>query len=685
MIDHSQLPIYGICLDPTCHSLRPYCNSCIQQLHSKHVASLISFEQIQSWIKSRMNSIPEIKKFIKLSQDLINILQFVNNFQEKEINQENMEKLRISQLNLLANDLTKIDHLLQFPNWSETNKQLLEIFKYCQTMKNIHYLELSKDQPENKNALEQNILVQVQPKKINVQKPLIDNFQDQNQQQQLGLEKEGLKQQEFPQELETEFWSGSRFIRTKLLINLQNNNQIQYILDGSIIRSDQIKDTSIRPEILTNLEQIQYLLWKGDFGNNNKKIGKWIATWMGNTLDSVGGQYTNDGKKNGKWKELFQNYWKEAQVYEEGDWKYNYQDKTINGGKYNQKGEKVGQWTELSENFWDKSQIIYNGEYKDGKKVGRWVIQYEGVEIGVKSLPFSANIKANDDIANSNKNGKWIELSDGFYCNSQVTYEGQYRNGKKIGRWDIWWKKDYDDKIKVQIGGGLYDEEYSFKIGKWIEQSERFWDNSQVILKGEYKNGKKIDLWTIEAFGQQVGGGLYNKENSNKIGNWIELCDGFYGAAQIIKKGQYLNGKKIGKWDICYRENENQPFIQIGGGVYDESTSVKIGNWIELSDEFFDRSQVTFNGGYKNGKKVGKWSSYLKKNYGDFQNVQIGGGSYNEQDSLKVGEWIDVKEQFIVFQQLVYKGVYRDGKKIGSWMEIEIRKNQTRGIVNYDK
>ncbi|CAD8151586.1 unnamed protein product [Paramecium pentaurelia] len=680
----------------------------MQQQHQKHVESLILFEQTSSWIKTRMNSISEIKKFIKMSLDLFHILQFVNNFQEKEINQEYMEKLGTSQLNMLANDLTKIDHLLQFPNWNEANKQLFQIFNFCQTTKNIH----QRDSIKYKGQIEQGIVQQ--------QYQYQYQYQQQQQQQQQLLQNDGFKQQEFPQEFQAEIWSGTRFIRTKLLINLKNNNEIQYIHDGSIIRRyDQVKDASIRPEILTNLEQIYYLQWKGEFGNN-KKIGRWIATWMGNTLNGVGGQYTNDGKKHGKWKELVQNYQKEAQVYEEGehdnglrigDWKYNYKDEIINGGIYNYKGEKDGQWTELSKKFWDKSQIIYNGEYKDGKKVGRWVIKYEGVEIGggqyqdyhpqnnlfgeydyqsilqqnsqVQQLPSSANIKV-DDIANSNKFGKWIELSNGFYSNSQVSCEGQYRNGKKNGRLDIWWKKNYDDKIKVQIGGGSYDEEHSFKIGKWVELSEGFWDNSQVILKGEYKNGKKIDLWTIEAFGKSIGGGSYDKDDSIKIGNWIELCDGFYGAAEIIYKGQYLSGKKVGKWDICYRQHENQTFMKIGGGLYDEITSVKIGDWIELSDGFWDRSQVTFNGGYKHGKKVGRWSSYLKKNYGDLKNVQIGGGSYNEQKSLKVGEWIDVKDEFNAFQQLVYKGEYKEGKKIGTCMEIEIRKNQTRGIVNYD-
>ncbi|CAD8173458.1 unnamed protein product [Paramecium octaurelia] len=740
IFDHSQLPIFGVCLDQKCNSQRPYCHKCMQSIHINHVTSLISFEEFSEWIRNRQNQIQELKKFITLSQLTTEQLKFINHIQEMEINQEKMQQLELSQLNIIAYNLTKIDHLLGFKDWQQTNKNLLEINKICQTMKQIAYMVSNKDQVQNlkKQNFEQNKLGQDQQQVINDKSPLINNPRVQiekiNQQQEVPNQK--IKWQEKSKEFELLIWSDPRFIRTKLQINQTKNTEVQYIKDGFILRSDLITTTD--QKILKNIEQIKNLEWRGNFGNNNLKVGKWVVTWLGKTLEGVGGLYTVDGQKHGRWRELSQNYWTLAQVYEEGEynnglrigvWKYFYQDKQINGGLYNNQGQKNGEWQELSTEFWDKSQIIYHGVYKNGNKVGRWVTKYEGSEIGgglyedyqeqdnfvlvqnnlFKEYDFqSIVLKQLDDdqsqnsiIDNStdsldhkyevvdnlicpNKVGKWIELSNGFYKNSQVTYEGEYRNGKKFGRWEILWKNSFEDKNKVQIGGGSYDQESQLKTGKWVELSEGFWENSQVIYKGEYKNGKKQNSWTIESLGEQIGGGSYDKEGQIKIGSWIEPINGYFGGAQVIEKGQYLNDKKVGKWDICYREQENQSFITIGGGSYDQNSSVKTGNWIELNEGFWDRSQVTFNGEYRNGKKVGRWNSYLKKNYGDYQNVQIGGGSYSEQDSLKIGEWIDLKDQFIVFQQLVYKGEYKDGKKIGTWMEIEIRKNETRGILNYE-
>lgn len=40
------------------------------------------------------------------------------------------------------------------------------------------------------------------------------------------------------------------------------------------------------------------------------------------------------------------------------------------------------------------------------------------------------------------KIGKWFELSDGFMDTSQVIYNGVYKNGEKVGRWDILWLED---------------------------------------------------------------------------------------------------------------------------------------------------------------------------------------------------------------------------------------------------
>ncbi|CAK67651.1 unnamed protein product (macronuclear) [Paramecium tetraurelia] len=48
-----------------------------------------------------------------------------------------------------------------------------------------------------------------------------------------------------------------------------------------------------------------------------------------------------------------------------------------------------------------------------------------------------------------NKLGNWVEVSEDFSEESQVTYVGVYNNGKKVGRWDIWYQED-DENIKMQ-------------------------------------------------------------------------------------------------------------------------------------------------------------------------------------------------------------------------------------------
>lgn len=44
------------------------------------------------------------------------------------------------------------------------------------------------------------------------------------------------------------------------------------------------------------------------------------------------------------------------------------------------------------------------------------------------------------------KNGRWIESSNECNEDKHVTFNGEYKNDKKIGRWDIWWKKFENSK-----------------------------------------------------------------------------------------------------------------------------------------------------------------------------------------------------------------------------------------------
>ncbi|CAD8117461.1 unnamed protein product [Paramecium primaurelia] len=264
---------------------------------------------------------------------------------------------------------------------------------------------------------------------------------------------------------------------------------------------------------MTNMEQIKYAQWQGEYGENNRKNGYWRVIWRGKPLRRVGGYYLN--------------------------------------------GLKQGIWNELNKNFWILAQIQESGQYFQGQKNGEWIYFFDDKKIGGGSYNQSGQ-----------KNGKWIELGDVFYNHSQVTYEGEYKNGKKIGLWDIWFKKHIVGKQNYMIGGGSYDQEDQNKIGKWIELSDGFQEFCQVTCSGEYKNGKRVGQWSIwykywETNNNEViGGGFYDEEGSMKIGRWIELSDEFKCDLQITINGEYNNGKRVGIWQKINIQN-NKIYSQI--------------------------------------------------------------------------------------------------------------------------
>ncbi|CAD8207732.1 unnamed protein product [Paramecium octaurelia] len=118
----------------------------------------------------------------------------------------------------------------------------------------------------------------------------------------------------------------------------------------------------------------------------------------------------------------------------------------IGGGKYDIQGEgmKNGFWTEPAGGFTANSQVFTNGWYKNGNKVGRWDVIFRGQQIGYGSYEILLH-------QGSIKIGRWIELSNGFYDDSQVTFVGEYENGKKVGQWDIFYQENQQDKEKQKM------------------------------------------------------------------------------------------------------------------------------------------------------------------------------------------------------------------------------------------
>ncbi|CAD8130671.1 unnamed protein product [Paramecium sonneborni] len=475
------------------------------------------------------------------------------------------------------------------------------------------------------------------------------------------LELEG-KQQQFNSML------GFLYEKTTFSIKFRDGQRM-YIKDGCVIRQDTTKYPDHKQEVYRNFEQAQFLVWNGKYGRDDKKIGKWSAFWMEDDKIKVGGGwFDNNGQKYGKWIELSENYSKVSKLtyvgqYNNGirigQWDIYYNDTIIGLGVYNQKGMKNGEWTILHENFWNRCQIIYIGQFLDGKRISEWKTFYRF------SYKDSFNFFSSGQYNQSGKKiGEWNEFDENFWHDHEVISCGKYDSGKKIGKWIIKFRNFFYEQFQI-IGGGNYDENGK-KIGKWIELSEYFLSNCQTFLIGEYENGKRVGKW--ELYFQQnskkeykrkknlIGGGVYDK-NGIKDGKWIEL----YGSnlietftlCSVFYQGSYIKGQRVGKWEIFQNSQK------IGGGVY-EQPDIKTGPWIEIHNNYCNECRVFYTGEYKDGWKIGKWSTL------DHYDYILGGGKYNNQ-GLKIGKWIEICENYDEEYQIYQVGEFKNGIKIGKW------------------
>ncbi|CAD8187990.1 unnamed protein product [Paramecium octaurelia] len=184
------------------------------------------------------------------------------------------------------------------------------------------------------------------------------------------------------------------------------------------------------------------------------------------------------------------------------------------GGHYDLEGNgnKIGKWIDLDDQFLKGKYVTYRGLYKNGEKVGRWDILISDIH---KDTDVQFGGGHYDDGGNGNKIGRWIDLDDQFLKGQNLSHRGLYKNGKKVGRWDIWFS-DLQKGTDVQIGGGSYDEEgREFKIGMW-RQIDRFYSESFYTTENcEYDHGKQ--LTSRISFNQNSSINTYKNNKMNYI------------------------------------------------------------------------------------------------------------------------------------------------------------------------
>ncbi|CAK94681.1 unnamed protein product (macronuclear) [Paramecium tetraurelia] len=215
------------------------------------------------------------------------------------------------------------------------------------------------------------------------------------------------------------------------------------------------------------------------------------------------------------------------------------------GGLYNQDGLKDGNWIDLHDDYWQFCQVTYLGEYSNGIKQKQWKSNY--YQSNVQQLQ---KILSGGGIYDEfgQKQGRWVDLHDNFHNGCQVTLVGEYQNNKKVGQWDAMYMEQNLKDVR-KIGGGIYDENET-KVGFWMDLHEYFCDTQYIIISGQYKNGIKVGKVEIEFKKQyeneqkKIGGGIID-ENGLKDGQWIELSDTFCFFQFDTIINQYKNGRKI--------------------------------------------------------------------------------------------------------------------------------------------
>ncbi|CAD8059462.1 unnamed protein product [Paramecium primaurelia] len=159
-----------------------------------------------------------------------------------------------------------------------------------------------------------------------------------------------------------------------------------------------------------------------------------------------------------------------------------------------------------------------------------------------------------------------------------------------------------------QVAGDFMIMKLYLKLGNGLNQTTYLHLIFKSLIQVIIKLKKKLENGIFSTY--FIGGGLYDQENQKKISKMIDLSDEFSKESQVTYVGKNQKGNKVGRWNIQFKNENVQIILQIicGGGQFSEENSIKIGKWVEVIDNFgagVGQLKVTYNGEYNYGKKVG--------------------------------------------------------------------------------
>ena len=372
------------------------------------------------------------------------------------------------------------------------------------------------------------------------------------------------------------------------------------------------------------------LIYEGEF-LNCRKNGKGKEYYIDDEKLIFEGEYLN-GKRNGNGKEYHR---KSGKLIFEGEY--------LNG-------ERNGNGKEYHLN----DELMFEGEFKNGK---RW----NGIVYSEDKRQKYELKDGNGFMLEYDYGGKWIlidkeylqfegEYLNGvrhgngkeFDCKGKITFEGEYKEGK---RWngrvrDV----DKNREFTLKDGNGYLVEsnylttffEGDIKKGERNGKGKEYGDNSIIEYEGDYLNDKKNGKGKSYHFsgnlkfegdfknGEKNGKGKEYDFNGNLIfeGEYLNGKKNGEGKEynlnkEIIFEGEYLNNwRRRGKEYVKGKLEFNGEYLfnkKWNGKGYNESGDIiyEINNGNGSTRQYDDNGELKYEGGYLNGKRSGKGKEYV--------------------------------------------------------------------------
>ncbi len=362
----------------------------------------------------------------------------------------------------------------------------------------------------------------------------------------------------------------------------------------------------------------------------------------------------------------------------------NWDDGTIKAQEtLDKKGFKTGECTYYHENGQLRLREFYvkgrregtcEGWYDDGTpEFTRSYVLLQRGNGGIGTEPISV------------KNGKWIE----YHTDGSRKKEENFLEGVLLGEVRSWYENGQLEELKTM--------EDKFENGLY----ERYFENGQLMTRGQYTKGEKTGDWVTNHSNGQVA--YHEIYRSDKIEDG--LWRGKYASGQDSLVGTYKNGRKEGTWE-AYHENGNTKskilfkfgmpageFIEyyangakrsegaFGESKVDVSRGREEGHW----REWYENGQLMSDANYANGQRIGQYSEWYENGQKKFEasykllttitgtqtSTSYSNGSFNgsrwtvdHEDRMEgpAREWYENG-------QLMSEGVYVKGNRDGLWKE----------------